>query len=214
MKRTTHARAFVRMGVLFLLGATVAACGTNATTGFGPSHSATPVVSPSTSATASAIASTPDPRAGWPTFSSASGELSFRYDPTWKPNQCPPNDSPLIVLGHNICGQIEPSFAIDSAPSAQAPAAADLRCDPSQPGAMSSSTTVDGVTGTKEYVDYTSAAYDNCRHPIMHAVVYSFYTGGRTYTVTYLYIPSEGADQESKVDEMVQTLRFTASSNG
>jgi hypothetical protein len=44
----------------------------------------------------------------------------------------------------------------------------------------------------------------------MHAVVYSFYTVGRAYTVTYLYIPSEGADQASNVDEMVQTLRFTA----
>jgi hypothetical protein len=75
---------------------------------------------------------------------------------------------------------------------------------------MSSSVTVDGVTGTKEYIDYTSAAYNNCDHPVMHRVVYAFYTRGRAYTVTYLYIPSEGADQANKVDEMVQTLRFTA----
>lgn len=202
MTRTTRARAVVSTGVLLLLLTTVAACSSTVATGSGPSHSATPAVSSSTS--------TPDSTAGWPTFSSALGELSFRYDPTWTPKQCPPNDSPLIVLGHNICGQIEPSFAIDSAPSAQAPAAADLRCDPSQPGAMSSSTTVDGVTGTKDYIDYTSAAYNNCRLPIVHAVVYSFYTRGREYTVTYLYIPSEGTDQTSKVDEMVQTLRFTA----
>jgi hypothetical protein len=210
MTRNTGARAFGRMRVLFLLGATVAACDSSPATGSGPSHSATPVVSSSTSATASPIASTPDSTTGWPTFSSASGKLSFRYEPTWKPNQCAPNDSPLIVLGYNICGQIEPSFGIDSAPSAHAPAAADLRCNSSQPAATSSSTIVDGVTGTKEYIDYTSAAYNSCRFPIMHAVVYSFYTRGRAYTLTYLYIPSEGADQTSNVDEMVQALRFTA----
>jgi hypothetical protein len=75
---------------------------------------------------------------------------------------------------------------------------------------MSTSTIVDGVTGIKKYIDYTSAAYNNCRLPILHAVVYSFYTDGQAYTVTYLDIPSEGADQMSKVDEMVPTLRFTA----
>jgi hypothetical protein len=75
---------------------------------------------------------------------------------------------------------------------------------------MSSSITADGVTGTKEYIDYTSPAYNNCDHPVMHRVVYSFYTGARAYTVTYLYIPSEGADQAIKVGEMVQTLRFAA----
>jgi hypothetical protein len=69
--------------------------------------------------------------------------------------------------------------------------------------------TVDGV-GTKVYIDYPEGAYKNCRLPILHAVVYSFYTGGRTYTVTYLYIPSEGADQTSKVDRMVQSLRYSA----
>lgn len=75
---------------------------------------------------------------------------------------------------------------------------------------MSTSTTVDGVSGTKEYIDYTAAAYNDCRHPIMHAVVYSFSTGGRTYTVEYLYIPSDGPDQTSKVERLVQTLKFSA----
>ncbi len=210
MKRTTGARTFVRTGILFLLGAGLAACGTSDTTAVGSSAFATPAVSTSASVTASPAASTPDPPAGWPTFRSASGKLSFRYDPTWKPVECQPNNSPLIVLGQNTCGQIEPSFGIDSVPSAQAPAAADLRCDPSQPPARSSSLTVDGVTGTREDIDYIAPAYDNCRYPIMRAVVYSFHTGGRTYTVEYLYIPSEGPDQMSKVDQMVQTLRFAA----
>jgi hypothetical protein len=126
------------------------------------------------------------------------------------PVECPPDDSPLIVLGHNTCGQIEPSFGIDSVPSARAPAATDLRCDPGQPSAISSSMTVDGVTGTKEYIDYTAAAYNNCRRPIMHAVTYLFYTAGRAYTIEYLYIQSEGVDQTSNVDQMVRTLKFSA----
>jgi hypothetical protein len=49
-----------------------------------------------------------------------------------------------------------------------------------------------------------------CRLPIVHAVVDSFDTRGRAYAVTHMYIPSEGADPTSNVDEMVQTLRFTA----
>jgi hypothetical protein len=210
MKRTANARTLARTGIAFLVGAGVAACGTSDTPAFRASPSATPRASTSTSATASAISPSPTPPAGWPSFTSASGKLSFRYDPKWKPAECSPNDSPLIVLGHNICGQIEPSFGIDSVPSAQAPTIADLRCDASQPLAMSSSTTVDGVTGTREYIDYTKAPYNNCRLPIMHALAYSFHTGGRTYTVTYLCIPSEGADQTSRVDQMVQTLRFSA----
>jgi hypothetical protein len=210
MKSPRGACAFVRTGILAVLGAGVAACGTSTTTPSGSSAAATPTVSPSTSATASPTAATPDPTTGWLSFSSASGKLSFRYDPTWRPVECPPDDSPLIVLGRNTCGQIEPSFGIDSVPSAQAPAAADLRCDPSQPPAISSSMTVEGVTGTKESIDYTAAAYNNCRHPIMRAVTYLFYTGGRAYTIEYLYIPSEGVDQTSNVDQMVQTLRFSA----
>jgi hypothetical protein len=39
---------------------------------------------------------------------------------------------------------------------------------------------------------------------------YSFYAGGRAYEITYLYIPSEGPDKTSEVDQMVQTLRFSA----
>ncbi|MGA8635929.1 MAG: hypothetical protein WB805_13865 [Candidatus Dormiibacterota bacterium] len=69
---------------------------------------------------------------------------------------------------------------------------------------------IDGVTGVRVYLDYTAAAYDNCRHPIVDAVVYSFYTHGRAYTVTYLFIPSDGADQSTAVDQMVHTLTFTA----
>ncbi len=45
----------------------------------------------------------------------------------------------------------------------------------------------------------------------MHALAYFFYTAGRAYTITYLYIPSDGADQTSNVDRMVQTLTFSAS---
>jgi hypothetical protein len=67
---------------------------------------------------------------------------------------------------------------------------------------------VGGVQGTRLYFDFTAAAYSHCRDPLVHGVVYSFYTGGRTYTVTYLYIPTEGADQTSAVDQMVQTLTF------
>jgi hypothetical protein len=210
MKRTPGARTIVRTGIAVLMGAGVAACGTSDTPAFRASPSATPRVSASTPTTAPAISPSPAPPVRWPRFSSASGKLSFRYDPKWKPAECAPNDSPLIVLGHNMCGQIEPSFAVDSVPSAQATAMVDLRCDPSQPPAASSSTTVDGVTGTREYIDYTAAAYNNCRLPIMHALVYSFQTGGRTYTVVYMYIPSEVADQTSGVDQMVQTLRFSA----
>lgn len=211
MQRTRGARTFVGTGVLLLLGPGVAACGASGSTASGSPVATTPTVSASTSAMGSPIASTADPTAAWPTFSSAPGKLSFRYDPTWKPVECPPlHYSPLIVLGANICGQIEPSFGVDSVASSPAPAAADLRCDASQPRAVSTTTTVDGVTGTKQYIDYTGAAYNNCRLPVMHAVVYSFYTGGRAYTVTYLYIPSQGPDQATKVDQMVQTLRFSA----
>ena len=210
MKRTADTRAIVRTGIAFIVLAGVAACGASDTPALNASPSVPPRASTSTSATASAISPTPTPPPGWPSFTSASGKLSFRYDPKWKPAECAPNDSPLIVLGHNMCGQIEPSFGVDSVPSAQAPAMVDLRCDPNQPPAASSSTTVDGVTGIREYIDYTAAAYNNCRLPIMHALVYSFQTGGRTYTVNYLYIPSEGADQTSGVDQMVQTLRFSA----
>jgi hypothetical protein len=206
MRRTNGVRTFIRMEVLFLLGLGGVACGASAAVPAGSSASASPMITSSTSATAS----TPDPMAGWLTFSSAAGKLSFRYDPTWKPTECAASDSPLIVLGHNVCGQVEPSFGIDSTPSAQAPAVADLGCDPSQPRPTPSSTTADGVTGTKISIDYTASAYKNCRLPIVHAVVYSFYTRGRAYTVTYLYIPSEGADQTSKVDRMVQSLRFSA----
>lgn len=163
-----------------------------------------------TSATPSPVASTPDPTAGWLRFHSAAGRLSFLYDPTWKPVQCPPDDSPLIVLGDNVCGQIEPTLYVDSVPAAQAPAAADLRCDSSQPRAMTSAITVDGVTGSREYVDYTAAAYDNCRHPVEHALAYLFYTAGRAYSVMYLYIPSAGPDLTSEVDRMVQTLTFSS----
>lgn len=210
MSTPTRTRTIVRAGVLVLLGAGAAACGTSAPSAVGPPATSTPLASTWPSATASPIASTPDPTAGWLTFRSASGKLSFRYDPTWNPAECPPNDAPIIVLGNNMCGQIEPSFGIDSTPTGKAPPDTDLRCDPSQPPAMSTSTTVDGVSGTKEYIDYTAAAYNDCRHPIMHAVVYSFSTGGRTYTVEYLYIPSDGPDQTSKVERLVQTLKFSA----
>ena len=115
------------------------------------------------------------------------------------------------MLSDNVCGQIEPSFYVDSVRAAQAPKAADLRCDSNQPPAMTSAITVDGVTGTREYLDYTAAAYDSCRHPVMHAVAYLFYTAGRAYSVMYLYIPSAGPDQTSKIDQMVRTLTFTAS---
>lgn len=209
MKTTIGARNLVRTGMLLLIVAGVAACSPSATAGT-PSGSGTPSASASTSATASPIPATPNPTEGWLSFHSTAGELSFRYDPTWKPVQCPPSDSPLIVLGNNVCGQIEPSFCIDSVRSARAPAATDLRCEPSQPRAVSSSTTVDGVTGTREYIDYTTAAYHNCRLPVMHALAYMFYTAGRAYTITYLDIPSEGADQTSDVDRMVQTLTFSA----
>jgi hypothetical protein len=73
-----------------------------------------------------------------------------------------------------------------------------------------SNVVVDGVTGTREFIDYTASAYKDCRHPIEHALVYSFYTGGRAYEITYLYIPSEGPDKTSEVDQMVQTLTFSA----
>ena len=75
---------------------------------------------------------------------------------------------------------------------------------------MSSSVVVDGVTGTREYIDYSASTYQNCRHPVEHALDYSFYTGGRAYEITYLYIPSEGPDKASAVDQMVQTLKFSA----
>ena len=75
---------------------------------------------------------------------------------------------------------------------------------------MKSTITVDGVTGMREYVDYTTAAYGNCRHPIMRALAYLFYTGGRAYSVMYLYIPSAGADLTNKVDQMVRTLTFSS----
>ena len=69
---------------------------------------------------------------------------------------------------------------------------------------------VDGVTGTREYIDYSASAYLDCRHPVEHALDYSFYTGGRAYDITYLYISSEGPDKTSAVDQMVQTLTFSA----
>lgn len=224
MKSTKADRTFVRAVLLLLVGVGVAACSASTPTAPGSSVSTDPltasstsapastiaVVSPSTSGSASRITPTPDPTSGWPTFRSAAGKLSFRYEPAWKPVECAPNDSPLIVLGHNGCGQIEPSFGVDSRPSSRAPAIPDLRCDPSQPRASASSVKVDGVTGVRVYLDYTAAAYDYCRHPIEQAVVYSFYTHGRAYTVTYLYIPSEGADQMTAVDQMVHTLSFTA----
>jgi hypothetical protein len=72
-----------------------------------------------------------------------------------------------------------------------------------------SSVVVDGVTGTREYIDYSTAAYQDCRHPVEHALDYSFYTSGRAYAITYLYIPSEGPDRTSAVDEMVRTLTFS-----
>ena len=172
--------------------------------------STAPQGSPAPSSGTVVPSATPDPTADWPTFTSASGQLSFRYAPAWKPVECPAIDSPLIVLGHNACGQIEPSFSVDSVPATQAPAPRDERCDPSQPAIVSTNTTVDGVTGARAYVDYTGAAYNDCRHPVEHALVYSFFTDGRAYTITYLYIPSEGADQTSEVDAMVQTLRFSA----
>jgi hypothetical protein len=209
---TRGARNFVRVGMGLLIGAGVAACATGSTTPKPTTSTASgsPVVSASTSPAVSPIPATPDPIEGWLSFHSTAGQLSFRYDPTWRPVQCPPVDSPLIVLGHNVCGQIEPSFEIDSVHSVRALPAPDMRCDPSQPPAVSSIATVDGVTGTREYIDYTEAAYQNCRLPIMHAVAYAFYTSGREYTIMYLYIPSEGADQTTSIDRMVQTLTFSA----
>gem|GEM_PF-4364634 len=70
--------------------------------------------------------------------------------------------------------------------------------------------TVDGVAGIREYIDYSASAYQDCRHPVEHALAYRFYTGGRAYTVMYLYIPSEGVEKTSEVDQMVQTLKFSA----
>jgi hypothetical protein len=209
---TDSARRLARAAMLLLpLG--IVACSPSLTSDApSPSATANATASPSTLATAtpSPIPATPDPTKGWLTFHSTAGELSFRYDPAWKPVQCPPSDSPLIVLGQNVCGQIEPTFEVDSVASHQAPPAADLRCDPSQPPAPSSSVSVDGVTGTREYVDYTTSAYDNCRHPITRALAYTFYTAGRVYTIMYLYVPSGGADQTTDVDRMVQTLTFSA----
>jgi hypothetical protein len=69
---------------------------------------------------------------------------------------------------------------------------------------------IDGVTGTSEYIDYSASAYQDCRHQVEHALEYSFYTGGRAYNISYLYIPSEGPDKTSAVDQMVQTLTFSA----
>jgi hypothetical protein len=69
---------------------------------------------------------------------------------------------------------------------------------------------VDAVTGTREYIDYSASAYKDCRQPVEHALDYSFYTGGRAYNVRYLYIPGEGPDKTSAVDQMVQTLTFSA----
>ena len=69
---------------------------------------------------------------------------------------------------------------------------------------------VDGVTGTREYIDYSASAYQDCRHPVEHALDYSFYTGGRAYNITYPYISSERLDKTSAVDQMVQTLTFSA----
>ena len=209
---SSGARNLIRGVVLLIVGAAMAGCDASTTTPHGASVSASPAVSASSSATSSPTASAPDPTQTWLTVHSAAGRLSFRYDPAWKPVECPPSDSPLIVLGANVCGQIEPSFEIDSVRSAQAPPAPDMRCDPSQPQAVSSSTTVDGVTGTREFIDFTTPAYDDCRHPIMHALAYAFYTTGRAYTIMYLYIPSEGADQTSNVDRMVQTLTLSAGS--
>jgi hypothetical protein len=69
---------------------------------------------------------------------------------------------------------------------------------------------VDGVTGTREYIDYAASAYQDCRHPVEHALDYSFYTGGRAYDIRYLYVPSDGPDKTNSVDQMVQTLTFSA----
>jgi hypothetical protein len=198
---------FKLTGVLILLGMSATACGASASNASGSPPSATPTISTSPPTTSSP---SPDPTEGWLSFSSTVGRLSFRYDPTWKLTECAPGDSPLIVLGQNACREIEPSFSVDSTVASQIPAAPDLRCDPGQPSATSSSVTVDGVMGTKESIDYTATAYNDCRHPIEDAVVYSFYTGGRAYTVTYLYLPSEGADQTGEVDQLVQTLKFSA----
>jgi hypothetical protein len=218
MKTTTGARKVIRTGMLLLLVAGLAACSPTPATRTpspsapgAPSSTSTTSTTPTPVATTSPIPAAPGTTDGWLSFHSTAGKLSFLYDPTWTPVQCPPDDSPLIVLGLNICGQIEPTFAIDSVQSAQAPPAPDLRCDGSQPRAVSSRATVDGVTGIREYIDHTTAAYDNCRHPVMHALAYFFYTVGRAYTITYLYIPSDGADQTSNVDRMVQTLTFSAS---
>jgi hypothetical protein len=212
-KKMTHgARYLVRTAMLlFPLG--IVACSPSQTNGTPPpSATGNTTASPSTlgTATPSPIPATPNPTDGWLSFHSTAGKLSFRYDPTWRPVQCPPSDSPLIVLGQNVCGQIEPTFEIDSVSSTQAPKAPDLRCDASQPPASSSSITIDGVTGTREYIDYTTPAYRDCRQPITHAVAYTFYTARRAYTIMYLYIPSGGADQTTNVDRMVQTLTFSA----
>jgi hypothetical protein len=197
------------MVILIGLGAAASACGSNSPT---PSPSTpTEAPMPLVATPRSSTAQTPDVPSGWLRFESDTGNLSFLYDPIWKPTECAPDESPLIVLGDNVCGQIEPSFYVDSVPAAQAPAPPDLRCDSSQPLAGHSEITVDGVSGTREYVDYTTAAYGNCRHPIMHALAYTFFTAGRAYSVMYLYIPSAGPDQSSEVDEMVRTLTFSSS---
>jgi hypothetical protein len=199
---TPNPRWFARSGAVALLAVGGAACAANTTGSSAISESPSGATSPMTSPT-------PTSTDGWLTFSSVSGQLSFRYDPAWKPTECPSNDSPLIDFAPNVCGQIEPSLWIDSTPTSKA-TDDDLRCDPTQPPAPSSSVTVDGVAGIREYVDYSASAYQNCRSPIEHALAYRFSTRGRAYTVMYLYIPREGVDKTSEVDEMVQTLRFSA----
>jgi len=209
--RITDTRTFARSGALVLLVIGIAACEANRTGSSAPSATTIPAVSASASGTPSPVISpTPSSMAGWLTFSSVSGKLSFRYDPAWKPTECPSNDAPLVDFAPNVCGQIEPSLWIDSTPISQSPSDDDLRCDPTQPPAPSSSVTVDGVAGIREYIDYSASAYQDCRHPVEHALAYRFYTGGRAYTVMYLYIPSEGVEKTSEVDQMVQTLKFSA----
>ena len=170
-----------------------------------PSHGAATAApnGPSTALGSTAVPAT------WVTFTSASLHLSFKYDPAWHLTTCPAKDSPAIVFTFNRCGQNEPSFGINSVASTSRPAPPVANgCDTSFPATPVTSVTVDGVTGQRSYGDLTKPPYNDCDQPVHARLAYVFWTNGRAYTVSYLYIPAQGANLTAKVDTMVSTFVF------
>jgi hypothetical protein len=206
----------------------LAGCGTAAATPTpAPTGSATTtatVTAPPTASATARPATTPtsDPTAGWTVATSSAGHFSVRHDPSWSVIYCSPaqpniTDTAILLFpdgrgtSSSNCpeeGSGQAIIQIDSALTADAGSTQPSTCGETL--YSTGSVTASGVVGTEKIYHPLPASQQQCQgSPYGYLEIYTFNTGGRTFTVSDQELPSSPDVRAAVRLMVVDTLTFS-----